>query len=52
MVDVELSSEHMESFAFPQPYEENIEHDHLHPLIEMKGVCFHYAANKLSGFKV
>lgn len=52
MVDIELSSEQLETFNFPQPYADDYEHNHLQPLIELKNVAFSYTQNKLGGFKV
>jgi len=52
MVDIELSSEKLESFTFPQPYSDDYQHDHLNAMIEMKDVFFQYSQSKLGGFKI
>jgi ATP-binding cassette subfamily F protein 3 len=36
MVDIQLSREKMESFEFPQAWEDTYEHNHFDPLVELK----------------
>lgn len=36
MVDIQLSREQLEKFEFPQAWEDDYEHNHLDPLIELK----------------
>ena len=37
---IELSTEKLESFTFPQPYADDYEHNHLVPIVELRDVCF------------
>ncbi|KAH0577434.1 ABC transporter family protein [Spironucleus salmonicida] len=49
---VELSTEKVECFNFPQPYPEEFSHSTTEPILELKNVEFAYSQEKLGGFKI